>query len=618
MLFEHGGLRYVRCGDVEIVRRVYAAVRDADWGTVPDRIGDLRADIDDDSFHLEFDVVNQQGAIDFAWRGTIIGESRGRIVFELNGVARSAFRKNRLGFCVLHPMDLAGTAVEIAHADGSLQRSHFPRHIAPQNPLLEVVGLRHTVSPGVDVAIRFEGDVFETEDQRNWIDASYKTFCTPLSRPFPVEVRAGELITQRVTIEVLGDAKPRCSPTPVEPGVTLQLSTQPTGPVPAIGFGISADGLPLTPTAVERIRRLKPRHLRCELRLSSDYPAALQQATATARELHTELEIAAFVGADAQRELIELTSVADRLRPPVARWIVFPATGWATPRELAETARHCLRMFDPQIPVGGGSCASFLEFNRLRPADGVFDFVVWPQQPQEHASDNASLIETLAAHRATVESAREFSGGLPLVVGPITLTKRVNPYATGDWPPPLAPGVLPPTVDVRQLSLFGAGWTLGSIKYLAENGVQEITYYELTGWKGLIETSAGPPLPELFPSLPECVFPLFHVFADVAEHDGIRVLPVRSSDPLRVEALALTTGRLTRVLIVNLTAQPRRVILPTPSAAVRVRLLDETNALDAMTAPDDYRSRSEVVQPVFDGRVTLDLQPCAVARVDWN
>ena len=29
------------------------------------------------------------------------------------------------------------------------------------------------------------GDVFEMEDQRNWTDASFKTYCTPLRQPFP-------------------------------------------------------------------------------------------------------------------------------------------------------------------------------------------------------------------------------------------------------------------------------------------------------------------------------------------------------------------------------------------------------------------------------------------------
>ena len=81
---------------------------------------------------------------------------------------------------------------KLLHPDGSTTETEFPRLIAPQNPFKELAGLSHEVAPGVWADWRFEGDVFETEDQRNWTDASFKTFCTPLRLPFPVEVPAGD------------------------------------------------------------------------------------------------------------------------------------------------------------------------------------------------------------------------------------------------------------------------------------------------------------------------------------------------------------------------------------------------------------------------------------------
>lgn len=41
------------------------------------------------------------------------------------------------------------------------------------------------------------------EDQRNWTDASYKTFCTPLHLPYPVRVRKGVRIDQAVELGIL-------------------------------------------------------------------------------------------------------------------------------------------------------------------------------------------------------------------------------------------------------------------------------------------------------------------------------------------------------------------------------------------------------------------------------
>jgi hypothetical protein len=58
-----------------------------------------------------------------------------------------------------------------------------------------------------------------------------------------------------------------------------------------------------------------------------------------------------------------------------------------------------------------------------------------------------------------------------------TLRKRFNPYATSPEPAPRV-GDLPSPVDVRQMSLFGACWTLASIKHLAESAVSSATYEE--------------------------------------------------------------------------------------------------------------------------------------------
>ena len=52
--------------------------------------------------------------------------------------------------------------------------------------------------------LRFGGELFEMEDQRNWTDASYKTYCTPLHLPYPVELAAGERVIQSVTLRPLG------------------------------------------------------------------------------------------------------------------------------------------------------------------------------------------------------------------------------------------------------------------------------------------------------------------------------------------------------------------------------------------------------------------------------
>ena len=88
-----------------------------------------------------------------------------------------------------------------------------------------------------------------------------------------------------------------------------------------------------------------------------------------------------------------------------------------------------------------------------------------------------------------------------------------------------------------------AGWTLGSIKYLSESGAPSVTYYETTGWRGVMEIENGSPLPEKFRSLPGAVFPLYPILADVGEFAGGEVLISKSSDPLKVEGITLRKKR---------------------------------------------------------------------------
>ena len=133
-------------------------------------------------------------------------------------------------------------------------------------------------------------------------------------------------------------------------------------------------------------------------------------------------------------------------------------------------------------------------------------------------------------------------GAKPVIVSPITMRRRVNFHAAGE-PPPTPPGELPDSVDVRQSSLYGAAWTAGSLKYLSESGASSVTYYETTGWRGVVERAGGSELPERFRSVAGEVFPLYHPLADAAEWRGAEVLACESSDVLAAVGLAVRDAR---------------------------------------------------------------------------
>jgi len=625
LIYEEGDLRYVKLGDKEILRRVYVAIRDRNWGTVLPVISNVQMDIADDSFQISYDVENKEGDIDFFWKGTITGDSQGTVNFTMDGVARSTFMRCRIGFCILHPMELAGATCSIEHVDGTVEENDFPVHIAPQfvidgevkpvHPFNEMRAMSYQAAPGLRAEIRFTGDIFEMEDQRNWTDASYKTYCTPLRLPFPVEVKEGTKVSQSVTLSVQGDA-PEAVTEARERELTFSVASSPSGSLPHIGLGAASHGQPLSQKELGRLKVLGLSHLRVDLDLSQpDYEARLSQATTEAGELGIPLEVGVAVSDAAADELKALAALLDQLKPPVRTWLIFHKGTTYTSEEWITLAREHLADYNPAAKLGSGTNAFFTELNRGRPQFDLLDVVCYSLNPQVHAFDNLSLVETLAAQASTVESTRQFCKGLPIAVGPVTLKMRFNPNATGPEPEP-APGELPSPVDVRQMSLFGAAWTLGSLKYLAESAPQSITYYETTGWRGVMEIEAGAPVPERFRSISGAVFPLYHILADVGEFAGGQVIPTTSSASLKVDGLALRTDGKTRVLLANLSPERQQVSVQNLSQEVQVRQLNETNAEAAMSSPEGFRAEAGDTMQTTKGTLELSLLPYAVVRID--
>lgn len=614
LIYTGGDLRYIRVGDSPILHRLYVAVRDHNWDTIPAALSDLTIEAQDDSFRIRFRARHQRGDIDFAWDGSIDGDADGTVRFGMDGEVLSSFRRNRIGFCVLHPGAVAGVACTVEHTDGSRTDGAFPDAISPHQPFFDIRAISHEVVPGVQATVRMEGDAFEMEDQRNWTDDSYKTYSTPLALPYPVEVKAGERIRQEVTISLAGEVhRGGAGGAEARRGVQVAIGETAVGRLPSIGLGVSSVG-PIPDGQAARLAQLGLAHLRVDLRLDDPaWPAALAQAQAEAAIVGAGLEIALHLGAHPETELAELREHLAVSHPAVVRWLVFRQGEKSSRAATVELARRLLADYAPGAAFGGGTNAYFTELNRERPPLNALDLVCYSVNPQVHAFDNLSLVETLAAQGATVQSARRFVGDTPIAVTPITLRARYNPNATGPEADP-APGALPSAVDPRQMSLFAAAWTTGSLKYLAESGAASVTYYETVGWRGLVESAEGSPAP--FPALPGAVFPLYHTLADVGEWADAAVLPLVTSERLAVDGLALAKGESRRLLLANLTNEEQRVTVCHGGSRGWLRTLDETNALAAMLSPEVFRKHRGRRVPCKDGESEVVLLPYAVARLD--
>ena len=600
---DYGMIRYIRVGEQTILQGINAPVRDQFWGTVAPVVDNVVLDDRGDSFELSFDVSCRRAEIDFFWKGSVSGESDGTLVFKFDGEARSTFLRNRIGFCVLHGPEAAGKPCVIETVAGQKRDGHFPAFISPHQPFKNIRAIKHEVSNGVWARVQMEGDTFEMEDQRNWTDASFKTYCTPLELPYPVQVEKGTRIANRVELSIEGagllQREGKDAPTQVSLHVTASNGL--TKKLPAIGLQVSSQARQLSAAEVDQLRALNLDHLRVDIPSPGEEPAAtLRRAASDAEQLEVSLHVGLSLAEDASTLFDAMEPALKEIQQP-SHWLLSAGNG-----EQERAVREFLVRTGQTGKLGRAEDTNFTELNRNRPDPSTIDFGAYGLNPQMHAFDNTSLIETLAIQGDTVRTARQFLGDLPLFISPITLRKQQV-----DEEP--RPGELPAKVDPRQPSLFTAGWTLGSIKYLAEAGVDSITYFETLGWLGIMEAAGGSPNPSKFPSRPGELFPTLHALRALAEYKNGLILKTKSSDPMAVVGLTVADGDRHRLFIVNLTPSSQTAIVHGFGQAVDLRRLDNRALVEDILDP---LRKTKFVTGRGRAGLEVELPPNGIAILD--
>jgi len=571
--WEDGGLRRLTWRGVEIADHLYAAVRDRDWGTVLPHIGEAVLRETADGLEFRFTCEHVRDGIDFMWRGTVVLAPR-RLRFAFDGTARSSFLRNRIGICVLHPMAFAGKAIRVETGSGMVS-GHFPEAISPHQPFMDIRTMEYEPVPGLAVRVAFDGDIFEMEDQRNWTDASYKTYCTPLALPSPVKVEAGERIRQTVEIAVV----PASDIEPAQPqadGRPLVLTGEVIGRLPEIGFML-AEGVP-SDTELARLREAGPSHLRLVLDMTDPRrETRFRDAVHAAERLECGIELELL--AAGEQPLDDLFSLMADLAAPVRRLMPFRCGAFDSEPSLLAACRERAAKHGLPLKIGGGTRGHYAEFNRAKLPLSLMDFGTYAITPQFHAFDDRSVMETLRAQPVTAADARAKSGK-PLYLGPITLKPRLNPVSTSGKPVTV--------LDQRDDRLdrsFSAAWTLGSVAALAIPGVEGITWHETHGPLGLADG--------------ERVRPAHAVFRAIAGFRGADVFRIEGV-PESAAALGLSRSNRRSVLLANLTSDLIELRLvpgadfPGPLNAASTschapdsRIVSGPNGLEAALAPYD-------------------------------
>jgi D-apionolactonase len=459
-IYENGNLRQLTLFGEEIVQMIYPAIRDTNWATSGYQITDEQITLHDTNFEIHYTAEYILADIHYRARIGIKGTEHNSITFSFQGEAMNTCFVNRIGLCVHHPIKSgSGKHVTVIRPDGSNYTAVFPAYVSPHQPFKDVSSMMWQTDGSALLNLNFEGEVFETEDQRNWADHSYKTYSRRLDQPYPFLIEKGSTLIQRITLKVIQNCGASRDELKDIATITEESKLAKTHPpaqtkraIPKIGYVKKPGNHPLTKDELRLLQSVPFNHYRVALNLgSSDWQKHLFVAGTEANELNASLELITWFTDSCEKELNELFVALKTISCEVDSILPLQRGHDVTPAELLGYVYASFKEVYPATKIGYGTIGSFADLNRHPPKgdDVKYDFVNFGMQPQVHMKDTRSIIGNLQSLLQIIESTRQFTSK-PIFVSPIAF---------------LCPDE---SVSDRRLAThFGAAWTLLSIFHLA-------------------------------------------------------------------------------------------------------------------------------------------------------
>jgi hypothetical protein len=484
----------------ELFRGIGFVVRDANWGTsalTSEAILSRQNDRATVKSGGELDASGGDLTWSAEWSITEGGlEAKGR------ASSLTGFDTNRTGFVVLHSLGATrGRPVKVFHPGGGIEETTFPELVSPHQPFFDIEALEYTTAAGTRLRLSFSGEVFEIEDQRNWTDASYKTYCRPLRLPYPYRIGPSTVVEQSVRLEIFAEPPVGTSPPCAAPWIER------TAVLPMLGTS-----LPPSPSVPEQLGALKALAL-CFTAIEVDLSDEDGLATASER-------IATVPGAlridirksEEKKTLAAVTTLALLLANKAAIGISL----W----DVEDSTIAAARALAPNIRIGGGTGAFFTELNRLSHWPAA-DYLTWTSNPTVHGSSDDTIGETTESLADIIRTARARSSAARFQIGPMTLGLRYNPNATTAEGRRMAS---PP--DPRQDEMIAAAWVAGTIAGFLDSVVETLAFFEPIGPKGLLSEHGS-------------FSPAAHVLRRLSPYAGCNVSVIRWPGVLRAVGLLI-------------------------------------------------------------------------------
>jgi hypothetical protein len=598
-IFEDGRIRSIAVNGREIVRRMYVAVRDEYWNTIPGDISNLSLE-SNGSCSIAFDSHHRLREVDFLWHGTISCTANGVLSFAMDGKALASFRRKRIGFCLLHASTLLGGQPCIVEtANGTILQAAFPRFIAPWQPFPPMTSLRFKTAEGQEATIRFEGDLFEMEDQRNWSDATFKTYAPPVEPAVPEIIELGTIVRQRITITA--------SEAPAVPAISPVSEVHMNFRAPRfaeqfINIGFLADqaadrsGFPLQPVQNTIPRLVKGRifsHVRIDLHpAEAGFDKEAGRAVSIAQQTALPVECAIHFSDAAEQEAVAVTRRLRSGEIPVCRFLIYHVKGPAFLDPILPAVGLVLFKAFPDANLHAGTNGYFVEINRARPKAGLIDGICYSATPQVHTFDNCAVMENMPGLPETITSAMMLFPGKSRAISPLTLRPRKNPLL------PLKDG----GPDERRNTLFAAAWLFGSIAYCHEGGLDSLTLGAVCGPDGTLADDVA-------------IFPSFILAAWLKPFAGKRVETRFSKDSSQVIGLQLEDNGSLYAITANCSGEPMTLALDGLPGTCRYSILDEKSfeRVKGLVDPERGMPEFDLSEGAHDRTITLP--PYAIMRI---
>lgn len=565
--FTDSGLRTVCYDGVEVLRAVSYLIRDRDWGTYLPLIENLRINENDDGFLIAFLARYKGNAeteleVSVAISATISGV----LTFETEALSHTGFETNRCGFCVLHPIiGLAGTTVTVEHVDGVVEQTQLPFLIEPWQPFKNMRAITHNVMTGVKAECRMEGDTFEMEDQRNWSDASYKTYVRPLALPWPYEIPVAKPVKQRIALTITDTRiAPKSAPFSSRPNPAVVVTHGvKSGTIPHIGLVVTPEEAKATLAARQHLADVAPQELLFHFDpLAGHGKEAFEDFSAIAG-IHRGSSTLEIVLPCQQTAATELTLIAAQMSasgflpraivvsPAVDRQSTPPGSIWPQCPPLEEVYDAARAVF-PHARLGGGMLSYFTELNRKRVPARALDFITHCTNPIVHASDDLSVMQTLEALPFITRSTRAIYGDKAYRIGPSTIAMRQNPYGSRTMENPAGARITMAKTDPRHNSVFAEAFAMAYAIQVLDAELECLTLSALTGSFGLI-AGQGEPVIEGGKR------PLYNTIKWLAGVAQSKWQECISSDPTHVVAFIVEGAKGSYLRLVNVTSETKNV-----------------------------------------------------------